>query len=237
VGPGSGVDLVKRMQPSGDLEDAWMMFDHVKRVKKWTTMACHVYDSTYCRVMTIAVCDMQSEDAAAQSVLWKNLNAVLARHGIPEPKFKGFMADSAQANWNAIRVIYGSGDAAIPMKDQERTCLFHWTQSLEKHTKADIRADLQDQHRLLCKQYKNATSPDESETRYRAIRAWWLSSGATTIEGLNRLELWLAFWHFRYRQWGGFMQLVRHSVPSSNLPWSTVSYFYSSCTSFFSIPI
>jgi hypothetical protein len=34
VGPGSGIDLVKRMQPSGDLEDAWMMFDHVKRVKK-----------------------------------------------------------------------------------------------------------------------------------------------------------------------------------------------------------
>jgi hypothetical protein len=34
VGPGSGVDLVKWMQPSGDLEDAWMMFDHVKRVKK-----------------------------------------------------------------------------------------------------------------------------------------------------------------------------------------------------------
>jgi hypothetical protein len=52
------------------------------------------------------------------------------------------MAESAQANWNAIRVIYRSGDAAIPMKDQERTCLFHWTQSLEKHTKADIQADL-----------------------------------------------------------------------------------------------
>jgi hypothetical protein len=101
------------------------MFDHVKCVKKWTTMACHVYDSTYCRVMTIAVCDMQSEDATAQSVLWKNLNVVLARHGIPEPKFKGFMADSTQANWNAIRVIYDSGDAAIPMKDKERTCLFH----------------------------------------------------------------------------------------------------------------
>jgi len=32
-GPGSGVDLVKRMQPGGDLQNAWMMFDHVKRVK------------------------------------------------------------------------------------------------------------------------------------------------------------------------------------------------------------
>jgi hypothetical protein len=71
--------------------------------------------------MTITVCDMQSEDAAAQMVLWKNLNDVMVRHGVPEPKFKGFMADSAQANWNAIRVIYGNGDATIPMKDQERT--------------------------------------------------------------------------------------------------------------------
>ena len=68
VGPGSGVDLVKRMQPGGDLENAWIMYDHVKRVKGWTTMACHVYDAQYCRVMTIAVCDMQSEDATAQTL-------------------------------------------------------------------------------------------------------------------------------------------------------------------------
>jgi hypothetical protein len=53
------------------------------------------------------------------------------------------MADSTQANWNAVKVIYGSGDATIPMKDQERTCLFHWAQSLEKHTKANIRVDIQ----------------------------------------------------------------------------------------------
>jgi hypothetical protein len=32
-GPGSGVDLVKRMQPRGDLENAWLMFDHVKHVQ------------------------------------------------------------------------------------------------------------------------------------------------------------------------------------------------------------
>jgi hypothetical protein len=68
--------------------------------------------------MTITVCDMQLEDAAAQSVLWKNLNVVLAKYGIPKPKSKGFMADSAQANWNAIRVIFGSGDVVILIKDQ-----------------------------------------------------------------------------------------------------------------------
>jgi hypothetical protein len=58
-------------------------------------MACHVYDFAYCRVMTIAVCNMQSKDATAQSVLWRNLNDVMAKHGVPEPKFKGFMADNA----------------------------------------------------------------------------------------------------------------------------------------------
>jgi hypothetical protein len=208
VGPGSGIDLVRRMQSGGDLCIAWMMFDHVKRVKGWTTVACHVYDSSYCRVMTIAICDMQSEDVEAQLVFWRNLNAVAARHGISKPQFKGFMANSAQANWNAVRIIYRSGDAKILMEDRERTCLFHWTQSLEKHTKADIRPDLQEQHRRLCKQYKNADSLEDTETKYLAIRSWWLSSGATTDEGLVRLDLWLAFWHFRYRQWGGFMEPV-----------------------------
>ena len=48
------------------------MFDYVKRVKDWTTMACHVYDSVYCKVMTIAVCDMQSEDCSAQVLFWRN---------------------------------------------------------------------------------------------------------------------------------------------------------------------
>jgi hypothetical protein len=49
----------------------------------------------------------------------------MTKDGIPEPKFKGFMTDSTQANWNVVRVIYGSGDARIPMMDQERMCLFH----------------------------------------------------------------------------------------------------------------
>ena len=91
------------------------MFDHVKRVKQWTTMACHGYDSVYCRIMTIAICDMQSKELAAQTVFWRNLNVVVERHGMQNPNFKGFMADSAQANWNVVRIVYGSGDPAVRM--------------------------------------------------------------------------------------------------------------------------
>lgn len=98
LGPCSGVDLVKRMLPGGDLENAWLMFNRVKRVQNWTTMVCHVYDASYCRVMTIAVCDMQSQDNAPQTIVWKNLNVVMVRRNVPVPNFKGFMADNAQAN-------------------------------------------------------------------------------------------------------------------------------------------
>ena len=57
-GSGSGMDLVKRMQPGGDLENTWLKFDHVKHVKEWTTMVCHVYNAAYCKVMTITVCNI-----------------------------------------------------------------------------------------------------------------------------------------------------------------------------------
>ena len=123
--PGSGVDLVKRMQPRGDLQDCWIMFDHVKRVESWTTMAAHVYNSKYCKVMTIAICDMQSEDAEAQELFWTQLNTVMRENGVDTVNFKGFMVDSAQANWNAVRKVYGSGDPGVGMEGRERTCLFH----------------------------------------------------------------------------------------------------------------
>jgi hypothetical protein len=50
------------MQSNDGLQNVWMMFDHVKCVQGWTTMAYHIYDIVYCKFMTIAICDMQFED-------------------------------------------------------------------------------------------------------------------------------------------------------------------------------
>jgi hypothetical protein len=52
---GNNVGLVKWMQLCGDLKNAWIMFDHVKQVIGWTTMACHIYDSIYYKVMIITI--------------------------------------------------------------------------------------------------------------------------------------------------------------------------------------
>ncbi len=58
------------MQLGGNLQTVWIMFDHVKLVESWMTFACHVYDSFYYKVMTIVICDMQSEDMEIQCVMW-----------------------------------------------------------------------------------------------------------------------------------------------------------------------
>jgi len=86
------------MQPTRDLQNAWIIFDPVKCVASWTIMVYHVYDLAYCKVLTITVCDMQFEDTKAQRLMWTKLNETILKHGFPKPNFKGFMVDSAQAN-------------------------------------------------------------------------------------------------------------------------------------------
>lgn len=39
----SDVDIVKHMQVGRDMENSWIMFNHVKYVTDWTTLACHMY--------------------------------------------------------------------------------------------------------------------------------------------------------------------------------------------------
>ena len=176
------------------------MFDHVKRLQDWTTMTCHVYDCKHCKVLTIACCDMQSEDARALIVFWEILNVVMLDNDVPNVNFKGFMADNAQANWIVVRKIYGDGDPLIPLEGRELTCFFHWSANLDKITQKHIRPSLQHEHKQLCKDYKDAKSLEDADIKYHVIRASWLSSGATTEEGMYSLSKWLGFWHYRYRQ-------------------------------------
>jgi hypothetical protein len=74
--------------------------------------------------------------------MWTKLSEIMLKQGFPKPNFKGFMTDSAQANWNAIIIVYGSKDLSIKMVDKKHTYLFHWTQSLDRHTKKLIKIEL-----------------------------------------------------------------------------------------------
>ncbi len=71
------------------------------------------------------------------------MNVIILKKVVTNPNFKGFMATSAQANWNVVRIIYRSEDPIVKMIDKERTCIFHWTQSLNMHTKQLIVLEFQ----------------------------------------------------------------------------------------------
>ena len=134
-------------------------------------MVCHVYDSCYYKVLTIACCNIQSEDGAAQTLFWKKLNVVMTDNMVPNVNFKGFMADSTQANWNAVRMIFRDGDPSLPMVAHEHTCLFHWSANLDKVTQKYIKPSLQFQHKQLYKDYNDAKIMDDAETKYDMIRS------------------------------------------------------------------
>jgi hypothetical protein len=71
--------------------------------------------------------------------MWTKLNEIMLKHGFPKPNFKGFMVNNTQANWNAIKIVYGFWDLYVMMVDKECTYLFHWIQSFSRHTRKLIK--------------------------------------------------------------------------------------------------
>ncbi len=95
------------------------MFDHVKCIVSFTTMTCHVYDTTYYKIMAITICDMKFENIKLQQIKWTKLNDIMVKHGFSKLNFKGFMVDHTQTNHNAIRIIYSCGNANVKMVDRK----------------------------------------------------------------------------------------------------------------------
>lgn len=149
---------------------------------------------------------MKVEDTKAQTKFWRVLNNVAAEHGLQSVQFKGFMADEAAANWAAVRTVYGDG-ATIPMEGRERSCLFHFKDSLRKHTEQGIVQSMREKHILLCEEWRLAADHSEAEERYNLIRAFWRSGGAY-VSQIPALEAWLSWWHIRYSHWGNYMNSV-----------------------------
>ena len=71
-----------------------------------------------------------------------SLIVVMEKHGVKDVNFVGFMADSAQANFNVVREVFGSREKTESMLGRERTCQFHWSQTRERHTKQLIKPEL-----------------------------------------------------------------------------------------------
>ena len=155
-----------------------------------------MYDPVHYKVMTICVCDMKSEMAEHQKQMWRSLLEVMARHGYQRVEFYGFMVVSAQANFNVVREIFGSGDKTIPIAGKECICQFHWSMALDRHTRQHIKLELWAMHKRLCHEYRMCRSKAAANSTMEAIREWWYSSGGVSESGVKEMNDWLSFWHF-----------------------------------------
>ena len=207
-GPGSGVDLVRRMQKDGDLENSWVMSDVMHRCldRNWCTMSAHVYDHLYRGLCTIFVCKLASEDTAALQTAWTVMRRICAENGIQNVKFCGFIADNAAAGWNAIRNEWWDGKVN---EQRERLDSFHWAQSVER-VKNLISPAKRFEHKQLLESLRHAGNIIEAYRTFEKIKTWW-SQGNALPGKVMELTTWMSWWIVRFAQWGNFIRLVSFS--------------------------
>lgn len=149
---------------------------------------------------------MKEEDTIAQILFWENLNEVMVRTGTKVANFYGYMADEAQAGWRAVRHVFNGGVDNI-MEGRERSCLFHWEQSLQHHNKAYIKKESQEKHKELCNQWRLAPTKDEANQIYNQIQGFW-KSGLAIKKEITYMESWLSWWGLRIEHWAQYKGAV-----------------------------
>lgn len=151
-------------------------------------------------LMVIAICEMKEEDAESQIIFWESLNEVMVDNGHPMADFAGFMADEAGANWVAIRTIFNGGPENV-LVGRERSCLFHWEQSLHKHTKKLVPAETRTHHVEMCEQWRLCKFQRDATQQANHIREWWLEK-MLPKENVDALNKWFTWWEKRIEHWG-----------------------------------
>ena len=57
-----------------------------------------MYDSKYCKVLTIAYCNIQYEDGTTQTLLREDLNFPMIENEVSNVNIKGLMVDNGHTN-------------------------------------------------------------------------------------------------------------------------------------------
>lgn len=205
-GEGSGVDLLRQMQPGGALEGTWVSFDVMKRLTMdWCTFSPHVYDHNYRALCTIFTCELMLEDTKSFEKAWRIMLDVARKNGIGNPTIYGFMADNqqsvwnavslerSQSAWNAVRNVFFGG---VPNPERERTDAFHFYQCFHQHSIVGVHDNQQGEHGRLWDSMRAATSFVEAYKISREIDAWW-QAGNCVPEKLKELQSWKAWWVVR----------------------------------------
>lgn len=98
-------------------------------------------------------------------------------------------ADEAQANWRAVRTIFNGGPENV-MVGRERSCSFHWEQSMQHHAKKYIPSHSQEEFKSRCRAWKAAPSEEAAEQELENL--WtWLQEDHADKTNISALQTWL----------------------------------------------
>ena len=177
-------------------------------------------------LQVIAICEFKEEDTESQILFWENLNAVVENAGYDTPDFAGFMADEARANWNAIRAVYNGGQDNI-MEGRERSCLFHWKQSLQKYTRKLIPAEKQQEHINICEEWRACKTKKKFMEQSNYIHSWW--DKYLPKEQCAGLKHWFKWWEQRVNHWGNIEDNVSTFTIMINILNKFLVFIFSYC--------
>ena len=107
-----------------------------------------------------------------------------------------------------MRKIYGDGDPTLPWSAMSALILY-WSTGLGKLKQKYNKSSLQFQHKQICKDYKDAKTMDDVDTKYHVNCSCWLSFGVAIDEDLLKLQNVWSFGISIIDKWGGHMLLVR----------------------------
>ncbi|CAM6084792.1 unnamed protein product [Calypogeia fissa] len=214
-GTGSGVDILKRMEPGGSLDGGWVMFDIMHRCTGgWLTFSAHIYDHHLRALSTIFTCELKAQDAESQETAWRLMVDIAKRHGVREVTIKGFMADNAEAGWQAVRRVFFNGK---PKPTRERSDLFHFKQSFVRHAKEGVPFNKREEHERMWERMKNAPNMVLAYRIKDEITDWWMAGNC--VEGkLMMLMCWIAWWVIRWRQWANWLRRTKDAMENALMP-------------------
>jgi hypothetical protein len=123
---------------------------------------------------------------------------VMKANGIHMPQFKGFMVDNAQVNWNVVWIVFTHLEIHPNQCPINNELAFSIWFNLWRSTPLNLFGC------LIWGQntWKFATTIripkhfDETNAKFEVLRSWWHSFSIVIGIHLEKINHWLAFWHF-----------------------------------------
>jgi hypothetical protein len=130
---------------------------------------------------------------------------VMKANGIHMPKYKWFMVDNAQVNWTVVWIVFTHLEIHpnhCPIRNELAFSIWF---KLSRSTPIDLFGGFI-WGQSTCKFATTIRIPKHLMRQLKNLRSWWHSFSIVIGIDLEKINNWLAFWHFWIHLWENFIQ-------------------------------